>query len=131
MKRAFARMGLLVGLVLPMLGFIAPAAHAQASGDTNWHYKTANEKWTWMEDYVFLYANYIVACETGRQCQVGMGVFAWDEPRGEKIRFSGQKEILTVGAGAIYIRADDGKGPVKAAFIRKQSGLIPIIDKQF
>jgi hypothetical protein len=69
---------------------------------------TANEKWTWMEDYLFVYANYVVACETGRRCQVGMGIFAFDEPRG-----------------------DDGNGPVKAAFVRKQSGLIPIIDKQF
>jgi hypothetical protein len=92
---------------------------------------TANEKWTWMEDYLFVYANYVVACETGRRCQVGMGIFAFDEPRGEKIRFTGQIEILTVGVGAIYIRADDGNGPVKAAFVRKQSGLIPIIDKQF
>jgi len=112
---------------------VLPAGHAvaQASGDSNWQYKTANEKWTWMEDYLFVYANYVVACETGRRCQVGMGIFAFDEPRGEKIRFTGQIEILTVGVGAIYIRADDGNGPVKAAFVRKQSGLIPIIDKQF
>lgn len=122
---------LVLAATLACLALPAGHAVAQASGDPNWHYKTANEKWTWMEDYVFVYANYVVACETGRRCQVGMGVFAFDEPRGEKIRFTGQKEILAVGVGAIYIRADDGKGPVKAAFIRKQSGLIPIIDTQF
>lgn len=122
---------LVLAATLTCLALPAGQAVAQASGDPNWHYKTANQKWTWMEDYVFVYANYIVACETGRQCQMGMGIFAFDEPRGEKIRFTGQKEILAVGVGAIYIRADDGKGPVKAAFIRKQSGLIPIIDTQF
>lgn len=84
-----------------------------------------------MEDYVFVYANYVLACETGRRRQVGMGIFALDEPRGENIRFTSQNEILAVGVGAIYIRADDGNGPVKAAFIRKQSGLIPIIDTKF
>lgn len=121
----------LLAVAVACIALLAEDAVAQVSGDPDWHYKTANEKWTWMEDYVFVYANYIVACETDRRCQVGMGIFAFDEPRGEKIRFTGKKEVLTIGAGAIYIRADDNKGPVKAAFIRKQSKVIPVIDAEF
>lgn len=105
---------------------LASAATAQS-----WVYKDANDSWTWMEDYGYVYATYVVACEAGRQCQVGMGIHAFGEPRGEKIRFSGKEEIHVIGLGAIYLRADDGKGSVKVAFIQKSNKPIPIIDARF
>lgn len=46
-----------------------------------------------------------------------MGVFAFGAPRGEKIRFTGTREITTLGFGSIHIRMDDDKGPGKAAIL--------------
>lgn len=89
-----------------------------------WVHKVASDKWTWCEDYVYAYATYIVACEPNRDCQVGMGVFAFGQPLGEKIGFSGQKEITVVGVGSLHVRATDGKGPVKVAFIQRNAALI-------
>lgn len=76
-------------------------------------------KWQWAEDYVYATATYVVACPPNRRCQVGMGVFALGEPRGEKIRFSGEKEITVIGAGALHFRVDDGQGPCKVGFMQK------------
>jgi hypothetical protein len=56
-----------LAVALACLALPAGQALAQASGEQTWHYKAANETWTWMEDYVFLYANYVVACQTGRR----------------------------------------------------------------
>lgn len=106
-----------------VLGLTVGATSVLATG---WVRKTTGEEWTWFEDYVYAWASYMVACEPGRSCQVGMGVFAFGEPRGEKLSFSGTKEILTIGIGALYIRAADGKGPVKAGIAPKQAGLIEI-----
>jgi hypothetical protein len=101
-------------------------AAAGAMAERGWVRKVAGNDWTWFEDYVYAWATYVVACEPGRTCQVGMGLSLWGEPRGEKIRFDGEREILVVGAGAIYIRAADGKGPVKAALAPKSAGLLSI-----
>ena len=91
---------------------------------SDWTQKAAGESWTWCEDYVFAYATYIVACEPTRECQVGMGIFAFGEPRGEKVRFSGEREITVIGIGSLHIRTTDRKGPAKAAFILKNAELI-------
>ena len=61
-------------------------------------------------------ATQIVACPSDRRCQVGMGVFAFGEPRGEKIRFSGEQEITVIVCGSLHFRVDDGKGPCKIGF---------------
>lgn len=87
----------------------------------DWVRKSDITGWTWFEDYVYAYATYVVACEQARECQVGMGVFAFGEPRGEKIKFSGEQEITVIGVGSIHIRASDGLGPVKAAIIPKDA----------
>jgi len=89
-----------------------------------WTKKVVGNDWTWCETYVYFYATYLVACEPNRQCQVGMGVFAFGEPLGEKIRFSGQREVTVVGAGSLHFRASDGNGPVKVAFSQKSAELI-------
>lgn len=74
--------------------------------------------WQWAEDYMYAMATYVLACPPDRRCQVGMGLFAFGEPRGEKIRFSGEYEISVIGAGALHFRVDDGKGPCKVGFTR-------------
>jgi hypothetical protein len=103
------------------LGTVASGALA-----ADWVRKVATSEWTWFEDYAFAWATYVVACEPARSCQVGMGVFAFGAPRGEKISFTGEREILVVGIGALHIRAADGRGPVKAAVAPKKVGLIKI-----
>jgi hypothetical protein len=55
-----------------------------------------------------------------------MGIFAFGAPRGEKISYSGELDILVVGFGSLHIRPADGQGPVKAAIAPKVSGLISI-----
>jgi hypothetical protein len=77
--------------------------------------------WQRAETYVFAMATYVVACPPDRTCQVGMGVFAFGSPRGEKIRFSGEREITVFGAGALHFRVDDGKGPCEIGFSLKSN----------
>lgn len=111
---------LMAAVVSPL---ILCAASASGAG---WVRKTTGEEWTWFEDYAFTWATYVVACEPGRTCQVGMGVFAFGAPRGEKLSFVGEREILVIGIGALHVRPADGKGPVKAAIAPKEAGLITI-----
>ncbi|HID9589871.1 TPA: hypothetical protein ACXI12_001406 [Pseudomonas aeruginosa] len=80
--------------------------------------------WQWAETYVYAMATYTVACPADRRIQVGMGIMAFGEPRGEKIRFSGEKEITVIGAGALYFRVDDGLGPCKVGFVQGKPTLI-------
>jgi hypothetical protein len=76
------------------------------------------------ETYVYLMATYMVACPPDRTCQVGMGAKWFGEPRGEKIRFSGEQEITVALAGQLHFRVDDGQGPCKVGFARKSAELI-------
>lgn len=81
------------------------------------HYLTvAGSNWQWAEDYVYATATYVVACPADRHVQVGMGVFSFGEPRGEKIRFSGEQEMTVIGVGALHFRVNDEKGPCKVGF---------------
>jgi hypothetical protein len=77
--------------------------------------------WQWAEDYVYATATYVVACPPNRRCQVGMGLFFLGKPRGEKITFSGERDIVVIGIGALYFRVDDGLGPCKAGFMLKSN----------
>lgn len=102
-------------LVVVTLGLTASGALAESP---HWIVKdAAGSDWQWFEDYASFSSTYSVACNDGRSCQVGMGVFAFGAPRGEKIRFTGTREITTLGFGSIHIRMDDGKGPGKAAIL--------------
>lgn len=80
--------------------------------------------WTFGERYIYAYATYLVACPPDRTCQVGMGPNWFGGPLGEKIRFSGEKEIFVLGAGELHFRVDDGQGGCKVGFIQKSQGLI-------
>lgn len=93
--------------------------------------KQVNSDWTWMSDYVFVYATWTVNCPADRECQVGMGVRMFGEPRGEKIRFSGFREFTTVGLGAIHVRCVDNKGPCAVRLDQGAVGLVPIVSEQF
>ena len=55
--------------------------------------KEIRDGWVWFEDYIYIFAIYTVNCPEDRECQVGMGIFAMGEPRGEKIRFGGHKKM--------------------------------------
>jgi hypothetical protein len=93
--------------------------------------KVASTDWTWMSDYVFAYATWTVNCPQDRECQVGMGIKLFGEPRGEKIRFSGYCQFTTVGLGAIHVRVIDNKGPCPVRLDQGAVGLIPIISGTF
>lgn len=80
-----------------------------------------NSDWQWAETYVYATANYIVACPPDRRVQVGMGINVFGAPRGEKIRFSGEQEIIVVGLGQLHFRVDDGKGPCRVGFCMKSN----------
>ncbi|MCE2660456.1 MAG: hypothetical protein LW854_19800 [Rubrivivax sp.] len=88
-------------------------------------YKTIDgPKWQWVETYVFAKATYIIACQPDRRCQVGMGVSLLGQPRGEKLRFSEEREITVLGAGALHFRVDDGRGPCRVGFVLKDRFLV-------
>lgn len=118
-------------IVIQLIVLIGTQLLGTAAYADSWNRRVATSEWTWFEDYVYMSATYLVACEPGRLCQIGMGLFAFGEPRGEKIRFSEQLEITVIGFGALHIRAADGGGPVKAAVIQKDARLIPILTWNF
>ncbi len=122
-QRDKRRVSILLCLVfcVPLLMLSAVAVSA-----SDWVRKKTDADWTWFEDYAFVWATYMVACEPERNCEVGMGIFAFGAPRGEKLSFSGEREILVIGIGALHIRPSDGKGPVKAAIAPKKAGLFKI-----
>lgn len=85
-------------------------------------YKTIDgTDWQWAETYVYATATYLVACPPDRRVQVGMGINAFGEPRGEKIRFSGEQEITVIGIGQLHFRVDDGLGPCRIGFCQKSN----------
>ena len=92
-----------------------------------WVVKVASESWTWLDDYLYVGSGtYLVACDPGRQCVVGSGVFAFGSPRGNQTTFSGQKEITVIGVGSLHVRAADGKGQLRAAYLLKDHGLVTV-----
>ncbi|CDZ31178.1 Hypothetical protein, partial CDS, partial [Neorhizobium galegae bv. officinalis] len=72
--------------------------------------KTVTESWTWFTDYVGGKGDWTVHCPSDRKCQVGMGVKAFGEPRGEKLSFQGTTRFTAFGLGAIHVKVIDGKG---------------------
>lgn len=85
-----------------------------------------DDQWKWGETYLYSYAKYLVACPEDRTCQVGMGVMAFGKPLGEKIRFSGQKEIIVIGAGQLHFRVDDGRGRCKVGFTQLSQEVVKV-----
>ena len=93
--------------------------------------RIVTDRWTWLREYGSIYSKWTVQCPTARRCQVGMGVKMGD-PLGEKIRFSGKCEFITVGFGSIHVRVADGKGPCPVILHSGSAQLIPIFfNKKF
>lgn len=106
----------IVAVSLLLMSFAPSNARSE-----NWVVKQAEPTWTWFEDYYYLSANYFVACEPQRQCEVGTGVFSFGEPRGTVKTITGQEEITVIGIGSIHIRSGDGNGPVKAGIVQRSA----------
>ena len=103
------------------------ASHAK----TNVIEKKISDEWTWFLDYLFLYSKFTIFCEPGCQCKVGMGMKIFDEPRGERISFSSEIDIFTVGIGAIHVKSLSGKAECKARLLMHENpNLIPIVRGQ-
>lgn len=93
-----------------------------------WLTKPVADQWVWFEDYAFAWATYTVACSPGCTCQAGMGPKMFGEPRGEKIRFAGAKDVLTIGMGAIHIRRVAGDRECAAAVTPGNFETIRLVD---
>jgi hypothetical protein len=93
--------------------------------------RMVSDEWTWLQDYVYAWADWTINCPEDRTCQVGMGIKAFGGPMGEKIRFSGYREFKTIGAGAVHVRVVDGKGECRVRLDQGKVGLVRIIDGTF
>jgi hypothetical protein len=82
--------------------------------------------WSWLEDYAFSRATYIVGCPPERHCSVGSGVFFRGGPRGSTIDFVNDVEITVFGFGALHVLVKDGAEPARVGFYKKSHTLIPI-----
>ncbi len=109
--------------VIPFLVLL----HLSSAQAFEWNKRSITQEWTWFEDYVFVYAVYTLVCSPGCECQVGMGIKAFGEPRGEKIRFSEAKEVTVIGVGAIHIRNTSSGDSCQAAVRLGEFGTIPVL----
>lgn len=82
--------------------------------------------WSWLEDYAFLSATYVIGCPRDRRCRVGTGIFVGGSPRGTEKDFTGDVEVDVYGLGALHVRVMDGEKPARIGFYRKTQGLFPI-----
>lgn len=96
----------------------------QVLAEQDWQYKHAGENWTWLDDYTFLSATYLVSCEPGRYCEVGSGISIGGSPLGGTTKINGTAEVQVFGVGALKVRAIDGLGKVKVAFRIKTMRLV-------
>ena len=93
--------------------------------------KRVGSDWTWFDDYVFVTASYTCFSPPGRTVQVGMGVFMFGEPRGEKVAVSGKSSFTVIGAGAIHIRVYDSVPDCEVAISQDNNVLVPILRESF
>lgn len=82
--------------------------------------------WVDFDSYACAWGKYQLTCPENRQCQVGLGIVWFGEPAGEKIRFSGQTEVLVLGIGHVNIRVDDGLGPCEVTVWMRSEGTIGV-----
>lgn len=79
--------------------------------------------WVDFDTYLCAWGKYQLTCPADRQCQVGLGITFRGEPAGEKLRFSGQTEVLVIGMGHVNVRVDDG-GPCEVTVWMRSEGHI-------
>ncbi len=93
--------------------------------------KRVSRKWTWFEDYIYAAATYTYFTPADRRVQIGMGIFAAGEPRGEKVAVSGKGEFTVIGAGAIHIRIYDDGPDCDVAITQEKNIPVPILRENF
>lgn len=93
--------------------------------------KRVGKDWTWFEDYVYITATYTCFTPSDRRVQVGMGIFALGEPRGEKVAISGKGSFTVIGPGAVHIRIYDGGPDCEVAITQDSHVLIPVLRSSF
>jgi hypothetical protein len=93
--------------------------------------KRVGRNWTWFEDYVYVTATYTCFTPVNRRVQVGMGIFIWGEPRGEKVAISGQGSFTVIGPGSIHIRTYDDGDDCEVAITQDSNVPVPILRSSF
>lgn len=93
---------------------------------SKWVIVTSDGEWKKANTYVYLSIRLVIECETGRKCEAGTGVFLNGNPRGSRRVFEGRIEMTAYGIGTLQVRAADGKGPVKVAFLERDGELAPL-----
>ena len=93
--------------------------------------KRVSKNWTWFEDYGYITATYTCFTPANRRVQVGMGVFAFGEPRGEKVAISEKGSFTVIGLGAIHIRIYDDGPDCEVAITQDSYVLVPTLRTVF
>lgn len=101
-------------------------ASAAANSAPKWMIVTSDDEWSRANTYVYMSATFVIACEPGRRCEAGTGLFLGGKPRGSRRAFTGTIRMTAFGAGSLYVRADDGHGKVQVAFYEQDSRLVPL-----
>lgn len=99
---------------------------AAANSAQKWTVLTSDGDWSHASTYVFLSVTFVIACEPNRRCEAGTGLYVGGKPRGSRRAFSGTITMTAFGAGALYLRADDGNGKVQLAYYEQDSRLVPV-----
>ncbi len=115
-----------VGRLVKLLVGVCISLIATSALSADWVSRTVGDSWSRVERYVWLEATCKVACEPGRQCEVGSGWMIGGNPRGGRKSLSGIDEIWVLGGGSIYFRASDGQGSVNVAFSISNNSLIGV-----
>lgn len=101
-------------------------ASAAANSAPKWMTVTSDNDWSRANTYVYMSVTFVIACEPGRRCEAGTGLFLGGKPRGSRRAFTGTIRMTAFGAGSLYVRAGDGQGKVQVAFYEQNSRLVPL-----
>jgi hypothetical protein len=93
--------------------------------------KRVGKEWTWFESYIYVSASYVCFTPPDRRVQVGMGVFAFGRPLGEKIAICERGSFTVIGVGAIHIRVYDDGPDCEVAISQDSNVLVPILRTDF
>ncbi len=88
--------------------------------------KEVGTKWTHLTDYAYLYSEWTLNAESGRKCEVGVGVKIGGKPRGGRHKFSEHILVETYGIGAIHVRVLEGETPCLIRLDQGDAGAIPL-----
>ena len=116
--------------MLLLLGFVFWIEAIKACAETYTLLKEVqvNDSWTYVEDYVIPFGrDMAVQCVPDRLCEIATGIaMGGDVGRNNRGSFSGNKEFSIggwlIGAGAVYARMADGRGPGKMLYYAGKIG---------